>query len=602
VSQFSKVDPLPRWGFRGAFLGLLVLIAWVELTTGFAYQSAQSSGSDKWGPAVAFFFCLLPFFGLLTYKTRWVFSFFRAVQVGVLNLVFIALGAMLGVLIHQENPDNPLPENAISSLAEWQQEGQQSTWDLGQQRAWMFYASGEGGQANFRNAQTFFFYHLIESLGGTGLLGLKGDPVQEKKEIQRRLSGLDAYLPEIESRFGPELSVAVSSQSQTGLETQIHNRRISQLESKWNDSMWNFFVLCDKLDLVRVYRSDWYSCLWATVFLGVLINTFRGGWRRLLKPRKWGFVMTHLGILCVVSGGFWGRIAEERGILNIRVGESNGQFQLYALTEEGRGQFRSFAGDSDGLPFSVKLDGFRADQHDLLDVIYVKKDDLGNFDFEFPLDRQPQERVWENLSLKYDWQTDGVGGTAPLLELHVSQYIPQADILARDDLGFPSEVVAVSQADFYHLAAPAIYLEAKVGGKIEASQWLSGAQNELPMRISYQTPDGHQRMVFLRFREERNKQALPVEWRSKITLLKADSQGHLAPVHAGEIRVNDYLHYEGYRFFQTSHDPNDPLYSGIGVVYDPGLELVLTGLWMVMLGVATVFLVTPLFTRQHRGT
>ncbi len=168
MSQFSKVDPLPRWGFRGGFLGLLVLIAWVELTTGFAYQSAQSSGSDKWGPAVAFFFCLLPFFGLLTYKTRWVFSFFRAVKVGVLNLVFIALGAMLGVLIHQENPDSPLPENAISSLAEWQKEGQQSTWDLGQQRAWMFYASGQGGRANFRNAETFFFFHLIDSRCGTG--------------------------------------------------------------------------------------------------------------------------------------------------------------------------------------------------------------------------------------------------------------------------------------------------------------------------------------------------------------------------------------------------------------------------------------------------
>ena len=37
----------------------------------------------------------------------------------------------------------------------------------------------------------------------------------------------------------------------------------ASFEWEWNDSMWNFFVICDKLDLVRVYRSDWYSCLWA---------------------------------------------------------------------------------------------------------------------------------------------------------------------------------------------------------------------------------------------------------------------------------------------------------------------------------------------------
>ena len=46
----------------------------------------------------------------------------------------------------------------------------------------------------------------------------------------------------------------------------------------------------------------------------------------------------------------------------------------------------------------------------------------------------------------------------------------------------------------------------------------------------------------------------------------------LAQVEAGaeedrEIRVNDYFHHDGYRFFQTNAIPQLPNYSGIGVVY-----------------------------------
>lgn len=70
-----------------------------------------------------------------------------------------------------------------------------------------------------------------------------------------------------------------------------------------------------------------------------------------------------------------------------------------------------------------------------------------------------------------------------------------------------------------------------------------------------------------------------------------------------EIRVNDYFAYRGYRFFQTNADPNAPSYSGIGVVYDPGIPTVLFGMYTVIAGTILAFIVRPIVqSRKKRMT
>ena len=68
-----------------------------------------------------------------------------------------------------------------------------------------------------------------------------------------------------------------------------------------------------------------------------------------------------------------------------------------------------------------------------------------------------------------------------------------------------------------------------------------------------------------------------------------------------EIRVNDYFQHRGYRFFQTNADPSYPTYSGIGVVYDPGIPLVIFGMYTIIVGTVLAFLLWPL-TRPARRT
>jgi hypothetical protein len=113
---------------------------------------------------------------------------------------------------------------------------------------------------------------------------------------------------------------------------------------------------------------------------------------------------------------------------------------------------------------------------------------------------------------------------------------------------------------------------------------------------------------YLRYYE--NDRAFPFEWRSVLSIYETDADGKLYKVDAGdewerEIRVNDYLYYRGYRFFQTNAEPEFPTYSGIGVVYDPGIPVVLFGMYTIIVGTLLAFIVRPIVEaygkRARRG-
>jgi hypothetical protein len=96
-----------------------------------------------------------------------------------------------------------------------------------------------------------------------------------------------------------------------------------------------------------------------------------------------------------------------------------------------------------------------------------------------------------------------------------------------------------------------------------------------------------------------NDMEMPREWKSKLEFLKPDLAAKTwKVVDTQTIRVNDYAYFQGYRFFQTDANKQLPGYSGVGVVYDPGIETVITGLWAVVIGVAYVFFVKPWLVKK----
>ena len=151
-------------------------------------------------------------------------------------------------------------------------------------------------------------------------------------------------------------------------------------------------------------------------------------------------------------------------------------------------------------------------------------------------------------------------------------------------------------ADFYAREPRGLELEVTrfPGTSRESAEHVVMATSEAAQSHLWFAGDERLALVFLE-----NTEMLPFEWRSVLTVLEKDAGGTLREVQLGpeekrEIRVNDYFQYKGYRFFQTNARPEDPSYSGIGVVYDPGIPIVLAGMYTVIAGMVVAFLVRPI--------
>jgi hypothetical protein len=84
-------------------------------------------------------------------------------------------------------------------------------------------------------------------------------------------------------------------------------------------------------------------------------------------------------------------------------------------------------------------------------------------------------------------------------------------------------------------------------------------------------------------------------FRSQVSVVGAGST-----VRQDTIAVNHPLSYGGYRFYQSNYRREDPTYSGILVVKDPGLWVAYLGFVMMCIGVACRFYLTPWLARRHR--
>ena len=427
-------------------------------------------------------------------------------------------------------------------------------------------------------------------------MGFEGSSAGDEQQIQEMLSNLESRLPEIAARFGEEKSVAIRSQSEVGLRTRAKNAEIRDLETSLNDSLFSLFVIADKFDLRRAYRSDWFSMMWALLFFGVLASLLRNGIPYLLKKNKWGFAVTHLGILFIIVGGLLGRSTEIRGLVNLKIGEYTSNYETWQREPRQFVYNPTFA-DTDAKKFAIKLVDFRADQHDVLDVIYVASDGQGGWRQEFDLDDQPKLRVFEGLKQSYDYPIDDLSAE-PHFSLEVLEYAPQTSVERDPETNATTSYTVLSDATFFNPASATVKVKVTAtdeqGALIAEEMLLHAGGDGDGIPFSYFGPDSQLRIVWLRFREDRSMGGMPLEWQSKLSILEFDSDGNPIEVSSGEVRVNDYFIHAGYRFFQTNHDPNDPTYSGIGVVYDPGIPFVLWGLYCVMIATAYIFLIMPL--------
>ena len=85
------------------------------------------------------------------------------------------------------------------------------------------------------------------------------------------------------------------------------------------------------------------------------------------------------------------------------------------------------------------------------------------------------------------------------------------------------------------------------------------------------------------------------EVKAYISHVTAVKDGHGT---SARIAVNDPMTFAGWTLYQVNYRPEDPTYSGLEAVYDPGVFWVFLGFTLICLGVFTMFYVEPRLRRR----
>ncbi len=293
-----------------------------------------------------------------------ILRFFRAMQTGVMLIALTTLAILTGVLVPQiENFEDP--EQRVT-------------------------AANRADELNkFQWAEGYFFYHLTH-LYGIGMPKAEVPPAA--------LEGLERfgriYGAEEKKNRAVMMNAAFTGQAKTG--------EIEDFVRAHKQTLDKAFGLCTTLDLNRTYKSAWFATLIWLLGIGVLCNTFKYPWRALLTFEKAGFLVTHAGILTLLTGGMISNLFTDRGILELRLGEppEDTYYRHYQMNKRMR------------MPFSVKLDRFARKEWKALDVFFLQEK------FE---SRPPRYTVWPGRRIPLDWKLDASGVQQPELELVVRE-------------------------------------------------------------------------------------------------------------------------------------------------------------------------------------
>jgi hypothetical protein len=227
----------------------------------------------------------------------------------------------------------------------------------------------------------------------------------------------------------------------------------------------------------------------------------------------------------------------------------------------------------------------------------------------------PERRVlhWDDAKSAVVVAPDGsktdvaIGDVLPLpgpTRVTLRRLFDNAHLERRVDLDPASPVIQGPQFDAsFYSSEPTgarIRVTTDPGTEKEKAQTVDFASTKQGFADAWLAPD---RRFYLSYYN--NDRTMPFEWRSVLSVWESDADGKpykkdVGPEHDREIRVNDYFEYRGYRFFQSNADPRAPTYSGIGVVYDPGIPWVLFGMYLTIVGAVLRFIIRPIVESYGR--
>ncbi|HUK65294.1 MAG TPA: cytochrome c biogenesis protein ResB [Anaeromyxobacteraceae bacterium] len=330
-------------------------------------------------------------------------------------------------------------------------------------------------------------------------------------------------------------------------------------------------ILACRLD--DIFHSLWFGCLVA-LFAAAVVNSAL--LRFPPKLSSLGFFTCHLGLITSLLGAGLSSYFAVRGRVEMLAGGST--VGEVILTRHGQPMVKDYGGSGRAVPVTAPL-GFalRLDRFDL--VRYATEYRVGYYE---PRVLPGGEFEWR-LKASFDPEP-GVrhllpgGDSFSVSKLIDAEENPQAAPLLRK-----------GPAPGGASAAPAAVLEVRSRGLASSTPALpaQGGHNYVEVPPGAARPRG-----FLAF-EKRPEEAKSFE--SHVTVLDG------ANLRSARISVNDPFTYRGWTFYQANYNPQNPRYSGLEAVHDPGVKFVFAGFALIIVGVFTMFYLENRLRRSRRA-
>jgi hypothetical protein len=253
--------------------------------------------------------------------------------------------------------------------------------------------------------------------------------------------------------------------------------------------------------------------------------------------RKSGFFICHVGLMTSLAGAAASATLAIRGRIDLHTGGETAKHVRVTRGGMPTGEYAQ-------LGFDLRLDRF-----DL--VNYEPEYRVGYYEQGTALDEDGRLRSRWNLKASFD----------PDLEKH---RLPSGDSFRLKSI---------------NPQAQAVLAEVNQGGLPKEQLMVAGRPSALflsPTRV----------LVY----EKRDKEVKA--YVSHVTA--ADGPA----VVKQRVEVNEPMTFAGWTLYQVNYNPQDPTYSGLEAVYDPGVAWVFTGFFLISLGVFWMFYVEPRLKRK----
>jgi hypothetical protein len=277
-----------------------------------------------------------------------------------------------------------------------------------------------------------------------------------------------------------------------------------------------------------------------------------------VKLSNIGFFIAHVGLMTSLAGAGASATLSLRGRIDLHAGGETATHVL--ITRAGQP-----TGERAALGFDLHLDKF----------------DLVNYEPEFRVGYYEQAMVSDERGPHLSWRLKA--SFDPDTEKH---RLPSGDSFRLVGLypDFAPTPDPASGTVKYGTASqdwknPAVNLEASVGGR-RVEQLLFAARPQAVFLAQDRA------LIF----ERREK-----EVKAYISHVTAVKDGRSTST---RIAVNEPMSYAGWTLYQVNYRPEDPTYSGLEAVYDPGVFWVFLGFTLICLGVFTMFYVEPRLKRR----